>query len=157
MAKGTCPASQTISYEELKEFGKTHLRTPVTQQYLNDDVVVVVRSHVSFLEAVAPFTKRLNASSVGRMVKEQYQMSQLEANMFGAAMCQAFSHCMRAGGKATDGTKLPKRWWLCIRHLWNAPHLQIGRPPHKMPYTQPPPLWPILSHRWPCHLISCNG
>ena len=108
MAKGTCPASQTISYEQLKQFGKTHLRTPVTQQYLNDDVVVVVRSHVSFLEAVAPFTKRLNASSVGRMVKEQYQMSQLEANMFGAAMCQAFSHCMRAGGKATDGTKLAK-------------------------------------------------
>ena len=108
MARGTRPASETISYEELKEFGKTHLKEPVTQQYLNEDVVVVVRSHVSFLEAVAPFTKRLNASSVGRMVKEQYQMSQVEANMFGFAMSQAFSHCMRSGGKATDGSKLAK-------------------------------------------------
>ena len=108
MATERRPARQTISYEKLQEFGKTYLKEPVTQQYLNEDVVVVVRSHVSFLVAVAPFTKRLNPSSVARMVKEQYKMSHLEANMFGNAMCQAFGYCMRAGGKAATGTKLAK-------------------------------------------------
>ena len=108
MATERRPARETISCEELKEFGKTYLKEPVTQQYLNQDVIVVVRSHVSFLVAVAPFTKRLNPSSVGRMVKEQYKMSKLEANMFGNAMCQAFGYCMKAGGKATTGTKLAK-------------------------------------------------
>ena len=112
------PSRETIAYENLKEFGKTCLKEPATHQYMSQDVVVVVRSHVSFLEAVAPFTKRLNASSVGRMVKEQYQMSQLEANMFGAAMSQAFSHCMRAGGKATDGTKLAKEVVAVYKASW---------------------------------------
>ena len=69
MATQRSPARETISYEDLKEFGKTYLKEPATQQYLNPDVVVVVRSHVSFLEAVAPFTKRLNPSSVASMVK----------------------------------------------------------------------------------------
>ena len=102
------PSRETISYEDLREFGKNYLKEPATQQYMNQDVVVVVQSHVSFLEAVAPFTKRLNPSSVARMVKEQYKMSPIEANMFGHAMCVAFSYCMKAGGKATNGTKLAK-------------------------------------------------
>jgi hypothetical protein len=108
MAAERRPARETISYEKLIEFGKTYLKEPVHQQYINEDVVVVVRSHVSFLEAVAPLTKRLNPSSVARMVKEQYKMSHLEANYFGNAMCQAFGYCMKAGGKATTGTKLAK-------------------------------------------------
>ena len=100
------PSRETIAYEDLKEFGKTYLKEPATQQYMNQDVVVVVRSHVSFLEAVAPFTQRLNPSSVARMVKEQFKMSPIEANLFGSAMCAAFSYCMKAGGKATNGTRL---------------------------------------------------
>jgi hypothetical protein len=88
------PSRETISYEDLKEFGKTYLKEPATQQYMNQDVVVVVRSHVSFLEAVAPFTQRLNPSSVARMVKEQFKMSSIEANL------------LKAGGKATNGTRL---------------------------------------------------
>ena len=108
MATERRPARQTISYEKLQEFGKTYLKEPVTQQYLNEDVVVVVKSHVFFLEAVAPFTKRLNPSSVARMVKEQFKMSSLEANYFGNAMCTAFGYCMKAGGKATNGMKLAK-------------------------------------------------
>ena len=102
------PSSETISYEDLKEFGKIYLKEPATNQYLNPDVVVIVKSHVSFLEAVAPFTKRLNPSSVERMVKEQFQMNKLEGNMFGNALCNAFAHCMKAGGKATNGTRLAK-------------------------------------------------
>ena len=100
------PSKETIAYENLKEFGKTCLKEPATHQYMSQDVVVVVRSHVSFLEAVAPFTQRLNPSSVARMVKEQFKMSSIEANLFGSAMCAAFSYCMKAGGKATNGTRL---------------------------------------------------
>jgi hypothetical protein len=108
MATERRPARETISYEKLKEFGKTYLKEPVPNQYLNEDVVVVVQSHVSFLVAVAPFTKRLNPSSVGRMVKEQYKMSNLEADYFGNSMCKAFGYCMKAGAKAITGSKLSK-------------------------------------------------
>ena len=52
------------------------------------------------------------------MVKEQYKMSHLEANMFGNAMCQAFGYCMRAGGKATDGTKLAKEVVAVYKASW---------------------------------------
>ena len=106
MATERRPAKQTISYEKLKEFGKTYLKAPVPNQYLNEDIVVVVQSHVSFLVAVAAFTTRLNPSSVGRMVKEQYRMGNLEADLFGKSMCTAFAYCMKAGAKAITGQKL---------------------------------------------------
>ena len=105
MATERHPAKQTISYEKLKEFGKTYLKMPVPNQYLNEDIVVVVQSHVSFLVAVAGFTTRLNPSSVSRMVREQYQMG-VEANTFGNIMSRALGHCMKAGSKAITGQKL---------------------------------------------------
>ena len=105
MATERRPAKQTISYEKLKEFGKTYLKMPVPNQYLNEDIVVVVQSHVSFLVAVAGFTTRLNPSSVSRMVREQYQMG-VDAETFGNIMSRAFGHCMKAGSKAITGQKL---------------------------------------------------
>ena len=89
---------------------------------------------MSFLVAVAPFTKRLNPSSVGRMVKEQYKMSPLEGNMFGNAMCQAFGYCMKAGGKATTGTKLAKEvlavYKASLDRATPADRSSIVGPPH---------------------------
>ena len=101
-------AKETISYEKLKEFGKAFLKEPNADQYMNEDIVVVVVSHVAFLEAVAPFTRRLNPSSVGLVVKHQFNMSTREAELFGQAMQKAFGHCLSAGAKATTGQKLSK-------------------------------------------------
>ena len=102
------PSKQTISYEKLKEFGKAFLKDPNTDHYLNEDIVVVVQLHVPFLESVASFTRRLNPSSVGLMVKEQFRMSSREADLFGQAMQKAFGHCLTASAKATTGQKLTK-------------------------------------------------
>ena len=143
MARERRPASETISYEELKEFGKTHLKEPVTQQYLNEDVVVVVRSHVSFLEAVAPFTRRLNPSSVGLMVKEQFRMSSREADLFGQAMHKALGHCQVAGRKATTGKTQPVMWLprpaFCIKPAGGETQSPRVRHTSDIPPTYPGP------------------
>ena len=105
MATERRPAKQAISYEKLKEFGKTYLKMPVPNQYLNEDIVVVVQSHVSFLVAVAGCTTRLNPSSMSRMLKELYQMG-ADANSVGHIISRAFAHCILAGGKSKTGQKL---------------------------------------------------
>ena len=102
------PAKQTISYEKLKEFGKAFLKEPNADHYLNEDIVVVVQCHVAFLESVAPFIRRLNPSSVGLVMKQQLNISNREAALFGQAMQKAFGHCLTAGAKATTGQKLTK-------------------------------------------------
>ncbi len=89
-------------------FGKAFLKEPNTDHYLNEDIVVVVQLHVPFLESVAPFTRRLNPSSVGLMMKQQFRISNREAELFGQAMQKAFGHCLNAGAKATTGQKLTK-------------------------------------------------
>ena len=99
------PGQETISYEKLKEFGKALLKKPNVDHYLNEDIVVVVQLHVPFLESVAAFTRRLNPSSVSRMVREQYKMG-VDADTFGNIMSRAFGHCMKAGSKAITGQKL---------------------------------------------------
>ena len=106
MAAERRPAKQKISYEKLKELGKIHLKMPVPNQYLNDDIVVVVQSHVNFMVAVAGFTTRLNPSSVNLLVKEQFQMVEGAANTFATIISRAFAHCMIAGSKAITGEKL---------------------------------------------------
>ena len=104
------PSKQTISLERLKELGKAFLREPNADHYLNEDIVVVVQSHVAFLESVAPFTERLTPSSVGLMMKEQFSISNREADLFGQAMHKALGHCQVAGRKATTGKTQSVMW-----------------------------------------------
>ena len=101
-------SKQTITLEKLKEVGKATLKEPNSDVYLNEDIVVVVKNHVLFLETVAFYTKRLNPCSVALMGKDCFQMSNRESQMFGDAMAQAYSHCLIAGAKATTGEKLTK-------------------------------------------------
>jgi len=99
---------QTIAIEKLKELGKLTLEVPNSDLYLHDDLVVVVRSHVRFLEAVAGHTKRLNACAVGLMGRDLFQLGPRESQLFGDAMAKAFAHCIGAGSKAVTGQKLAK-------------------------------------------------
>ena len=143
MATQRSPSRETISYEDLKEFGKTYLKEPATQQYMNQDVVVVVRSHVSFLEAVAPFTKRLNPSSVGLMMKEQFSISNSEADLFGQAMHKALGHCQVAGRKATTGKTQSVMWVprpaFCIKPAGGETQSPRVRHTSDIPPTYPGP------------------
>ena len=94
--------------EKLLEVGKATLKEPNSDIYLNEDIVVVVRNHELFLQTVARYTKRLNACSVALMAKQCFQMGARECQQFGDAMAHAYSHCLKAGGKATTGEKLSK-------------------------------------------------
>jgi len=99
---------QTVTLEKLKELGKLTLEDPNSDFYLHDDIVIVVRSHVRFLEAVASHTKRLNACAVGLMGRDLFQLGPRESQLFGDAMAKAFAHCIGAGSKAVTGQKLAK-------------------------------------------------
>ena len=102
---------QTIPLERLKEIGKATLAIPNPTWYLNEDLSVVVAGHQSFLVAIAPHTKRLNAASVSLMAKGEFQMGLREAKLFGESIAAAYSHCLLTGSKATTGKKLPKEVW----------------------------------------------
>ena len=102
---------QTIPLERLKEIGKATLAIPNPTWYLNEDLSVVVAGHQSFLVAIAPHTKRLNAASVSLMAKSEFQLGQREAKLFGDSIAAAYSHCLLTGSKAKTGKKLPKEVW----------------------------------------------
>ena len=104
----TSRSRQTVTLEKLKELGKLTLEDPNRDFYLHDDIVIVVRSHVRFLEAVAGHTKRLNACAVGLMGRDLFQLGSRESQLFGDALAKAFAHCIGAGGKAVTGQKLAK-------------------------------------------------
>ena len=104
----TSRSRQTVTLEKLKELGKLTLEVPNSDFYLHDDIVIVVRSHVRFLEAVAGHTKRLNACAVGLMGRDLFQLGPRESQLFRDAMAKAFAYCIGAGGKATTGQKLAK-------------------------------------------------
>ena len=101
-------ASETITLEKLKEIGKATLKEPNSDHYKHDDPVVVADTHKEFLIAVAPFTVRLNGNSLALMVKALWQLNARESQQFGEALSYAYSHCIRAGAKATTGEKLAK-------------------------------------------------
>ena len=102
---------QTIPLEKLKEIGKATLDIPSPTWYLSEDIAVVVAGHQSFLVAIAPHTKRLNAASVSLMAKSEFQLGQRESKLFGDSIAAAYSHCLLAGSKAITGQKLPKEVW----------------------------------------------
>ena len=102
---------QTIPLERLKEIGKATLAIPSPTWYLNEDMSVVVAGCQSFLVAIAPHTKRLNASSVSLMARSEFQLGQREAKLFGDSIAAAYSHCLLTGSKATTGEKISKEVW----------------------------------------------
>jgi hypothetical protein len=99
---------QTIPLEKLKEIGLATLREPSPSMYLSDDPVTVLSSFLPFFLAIAPHTKRLNASSVAIVGKHLFQMANRESKMFGDGIASAYSHCLLSGSKAATGQKLPK-------------------------------------------------
>ena len=137
------PSKQNISLERLKELGKAFLREPNADHYLNEDIVVVVQSHVAFLESVAPFTKRLTSSSVGLMMKEQFSISNREADLFGQFMHKALGHCQVAGRKATTGKTQSVMWVLrpafCIKPAGGETQSPRVRHTSDIPPTYPGP------------------
>ena len=99
-------AAQTIELAELKELGRRFLKEPNVDHYMADDVNLVVKMHYDFFLAAAEKTKRLNPNSLALMAKDVFQSSVKEAQLYGNCLAPAFSHCMCAGGKATNGKKL---------------------------------------------------
>jgi hypothetical protein len=100
-------SKETITLEKLKELGKTFLPVqPNPELYLHEDMVVVVKTHLAFLQAVAVHTKRLNPCSVAVMGKCLWKMGSREAQLFGDSLSHSYSFCITAGGKATTGQKL---------------------------------------------------
>ena len=106
--KDTKRAKQTVSLEVLCQAAKKTLEEPNVTHYCSEDITVVVTTHKAFLLELAPITKRLNPASVSLAAKDVFKLSQREANLFGASLASAFSHCMLAGSKAVTGVKLHK-------------------------------------------------
>ena len=107
MSRSSGRSKETITLEKLKELGKQFLPVePNPELYLHEDMVVVVKTHLAFLQAVAVHTKRLNPCSVAVMGKDLWKMTSREAYLFGESLSHSYSYCLTAGGKATTGQKL---------------------------------------------------
>ena len=115
-------ATEVISLPELKDIGRTHLPEPNPDVYLHEDVDFIVEAHQEFFVAAAKKTRRLNAMSLTQMVKDVFPdriCSQKQAGLYGQSLCQAFSHAIRTGGRATTGSKTNK----AVLAVWRAAQL----------------------------------
>ena len=67
---------------------------------------VVVSTHIPFFMAVAPLTNRINPVSLSLMIRDLHKFGPREANLWGQAMSQAYSHCTVAGNESITGERL---------------------------------------------------
>jgi hypothetical protein len=85
---------------------KSNISSLDDQVYNNDDMEVIVKHYLGFLDACAHQTNRLSPKLVTSAAKEIFGCSDFIGKKFGEVMASALSFCSGKAAKASTGKKL---------------------------------------------------